>query len=80
MDAMYAGHDGVRFHLSDATSDHSQVVDYQRALERFSLHSVDGNVGQRHVYHGVNRKSMSLDCTERAVGDRQQIDSCDECM
>lgn len=64
----------MALHFPDDASDHSQVGDECRILERFALHPVHGNVGQRRVADVIDRKRFSLDRAERTVGDRQHID------
>lgn len=72
--ALHDGYDSVALHFPDYASDHSQTGDQRRILERFALHSVHGDVGQRRVADGVDWKRFPLDRTERTVGDRQHID------
>jgi len=72
--ALHGGHDGVALHFPDDASDHSQVGDQRRTLERFALHPVHGNVGQHRVADFIDRKSFRLDRTESTVGDRQRVD------
>jgi len=64
----------VALHFPDDASGHSQIGDQCRILERFALHPIHGNVGQRRVADFIDRKRFPLDRAERTVGDRQNID------
>lgn len=79
MYTLHYGHDGVVFHFPKPAPQDHQVRDHQRLLECFGLQQVHGHVGQRRVPHGVDRKRVTLDRTERAIGDPQLIDGRDEC-
>lgn len=68
---LYDGHDSVALQFVDVASCHLEVVDECRVLERFALHQVHSDIGQRRVANIIDRKRFPLDCTKLTIGDRQ---------
>jgi len=60
----------MALHFPDDASDHSQIGDQCRILERFALHPVYGNVGQRRISDVIDWKRFPLDRAELTIGDR----------